>query len=782
MDQCPRPLRRLLTLLLPLVLLLGCAGGPARPPGSATGAPPGGPLPRLETGMHTAPISRIAADAAGRWAVTASGDKTARVWEVATGRQVAVLRPPQGDGDEGKLYAVALSPDGALVAVAGWTGYEWDGQDSIYLFDRADGRLRRRLTGLPNVVLHLAFSPDGRRLAATLGGANGVRLFDPARGTETGRDADYGSNSYSADFSPDGRRLVTTSRDGQVRLYAIEAGRLGRPRSVRPGGGQRPDAARFSPDGRRISLGFADSTAVQVLDGETLAEVARPDSTGVDNGNLSKVAWSADGRYLMAAGRWDVNGKYPVRRWPVGQLSSHRDLPLTGNSVMDLTPLPGGGVLFAAGDPAWGVIAPDLRVGRRVDAVIADLRNQDSVLGLSADARRVRFGYGQWGQDPRTFDLAGRALGPDIPSLAPARTSAPGLAVQGWEDGTSPSLNGRALALAPYETSRSLAIAPDGRAFVLGTEWSLRRFDRSGTQVWERPVPGIAWAVNWSPDGRFIVAGYADGTLRWHRVGDGAEVLALFPHADRRRWVAWTPEGFYAASGPDAEDLMGYHLNRGKDGAGQFIPAGQLKERYFQPGLIARRLDPDGDELVAAAVRDLGDVRELLAGSGGRKPLVELLSPAQLETEGEVQVRVRVRDQGGGTGRVIYRLDGVELEGRQAGVFADGTESRTFSLPRGGQARETTTTITVSAQNARGVESDPVQVRVRVRPGTQAAPALHLLAVGVSDYQDANLHAGVRFASASRPPRRSCCSIHAAPGASAPWTGAGSATRTPSTA
>src|SRR5262245_30102962 len=70
------------------------------------------PLPRLETGMHTASIARIATDAAGRWAVTASDDKTARVWEVASGRQLSVLRPPQDVGNEGRLDAVALSPDG----------------------------------------------------------------------------------------------------------------------------------------------------------------------------------------------------------------------------------------------------------------------------------------------------------------------------------------------------------------------------------------------------------------------------------------------------------------------------------------------------------------------------------------------------------------------------------------------------------------------------------------------------------------------------------------------
>lgn len=97
------------------------------------------PILRLETGMHTAIINRLATDAQGRWLVTASDDKTARVWEIESGRLLSVLRPPLGEGHEGKLYAVALSPDGATVAVAGWSGYEWDKTPSIYLLDRASG-------------------------------------------------------------------------------------------------------------------------------------------------------------------------------------------------------------------------------------------------------------------------------------------------------------------------------------------------------------------------------------------------------------------------------------------------------------------------------------------------------------------------------------------------------------------------------------------------------------------------------------------------------------------
>jgi WD40 repeat protein len=147
---------------------------------------------------------------------------------------------------------VALSPDGAVVAVGRWTGWDWDKATAIYLFDRVSGRLLRGLPGLPDVVLHLAFASDGRWLAASLSGANGVRIVEATRGEEVGHDTAYGGASYSVDFSPDGRRLLTTSIDREVRLYPMNNGTLGQPRRARPGGDQQPFGARFSPDGRGL--------------------------------------------------------------------------------------------------------------------------------------------------------------------------------------------------------------------------------------------------------------------------------------------------------------------------------------------------------------------------------------------------------------------------------------------------------------------------------------------------------------------------------------------------
>ena len=74
---------------------------------------------------------------------------------------------------------------------------------------------------------------------------------------------------------------------------------------------------------------------------------------------------------------------------------------------------------------------------------------------------------------------------------------------------------------------------PGTEHFVLGTDWSLRLFDRNGHDVWPaRPVPGAAWHVNVTGDQRLIIAAYDDGTIRWYRVSDGKELLALFIHPD----------------------------------------------------------------------------------------------------------------------------------------------------------------------------------------------------------------------------------------------------------
>ena len=352
-----------------------------------SGEPPSEPVLRIETGMHTAPIWRIGVDAAERFLVTASGDKTARLWDLETGRLLRVLRPPIGAGDEGKLYAVAISPDGAVVAAGGWTGWDWDGTASVYLFDRQSGRLLRRLTGLANVVYHLAFSREGDYLAATVGGGEGVRVWLTADWRRVARDDDNGDHSNWADFDGAGR-LVTTSFDGFVRLYDRDFDLIAKERAP---GGKQPLGAVFSPDGNRIAVGFHDTTAVNVLSGHDLSFVFAPDTAGLDNGNLGSVAWSADGAVLYAGGQYWDGTSLPIRRWAKAGRGRAKDLPAAQNVIVDIRPLSDGSIAYGAGDPAFGVLDATGHKVLEHTPEIADLRDMFEKFLVSADGGTVRF-------------------------------------------------------------------------------------------------------------------------------------------------------------------------------------------------------------------------------------------------------------------------------------------------------------------------------------------------------------------------------------------------------
>lgn len=125
--------------------------------------PPSEPILRIENGMHTAAIRRIGIDAENRYLVAGSDDKTVRVWDLSTGRLIKILRIPVGDGHEGTVFAVAMSPDGRTIACAEWTGWQWDNMYSVYLFNRESGRLIKRISGLNATISNLVIQKTGMR-------------------------------------------------------------------------------------------------------------------------------------------------------------------------------------------------------------------------------------------------------------------------------------------------------------------------------------------------------------------------------------------------------------------------------------------------------------------------------------------------------------------------------------------------------------------------------------------------------------------------------------------
>jgi WD40 repeat protein len=632
-------------IILYLILLVSCLPGAV-----LAGEPPKEPILRIETGMHTAGIRRISVDRENRLIATASEDKTIRIWDAGTGALIRIIRPPIGDVDEGKLYAVALSPDGKTIAAGGLTG-DWGDGAVIYIFDTGTGALLRRLRGLPYVTYHLVFSRDGRHLAACLGGADGIRIYRTSDFTLSALDKDYGGDIYGADFDSVGG-LVTTSTDGYLRRYDARFLLIAKEKAP---GGKDPSAIRFSPDGQEIAVGFDDTTAVNVLSGNDLAFRFAPDNHGVvGNGNLGSVAWSADGRRLYAGGinpkEFHGMGKNSIRTWSDGGRGNYIDIPTADSTIQDLQPRHNGGVFFGADNPAFGAFNGKGKSLYTRNQHICDYRNNQKGFQVSTDGSVIRFAYELHGKSPAVFSLSERRLTTssnvlgDLNLTAP-RTVAPVMKITDWLDTTAPKLNGAPLKLTQdqHETSRALAVAADGVTFLVGADWSLRLFNAQGGEIWKAPVPGTAWAVNISADNRFALAAFGDGTIRWYNMKDGKEVLAFFPHKDGKRWVVWTPEGFFDASEGGAK-LVGYHLNQGKDKEAIFIPMENLYDVFYRPDIVATKFKGE----------DISPLITLTAKEALKNPppLAEFTTKMTGTDKTHIKVCYRISSKGGGIGEV----------------------------------------------------------------------------------------------------------------------------------
>jgi len=723
--------------------------------------PPEKPLPRLETGMHIAPIWRLSLDAQERFLVTASKDKTARVWDL-TGNDLKllqVLRVPVGaDPYEGQLFAVAISPDGAEVAAAGYTGKKALNAFSIYIFDRASGQLKQALGGLPAEISHLTFSPDGRYLAAIMVGKGGLRVFAPGASgwSEVFRDSRYGWDSYWVDFDPQ-NRLVTTSFDGFLRLYEPVEGKFSRTRKVEVKGAKKPVTARFSPDGSLLAVGFLDAPRVQVYSGQTLEPLPPPHCRGLKNGHLARVAWSRNGEFLYAGGGVAEAGVHPVLRWSQAGRGALTRLPASHDSIMDLIPLTDGRLVFGAADPAWGILAPS---GPRLAAHLPntpDFRNNQKEFRISPDGRVVEFGFALQNPDlsqthhRARLDIKTRQFTLDPPADSVSKGLRPpdsaGFKDSDWKDTNTPTFRGRKLAFYdPLAKSRCLARIPQHRGFILGTDWELLFFGPQAEPLFSQGknyeyegqvirLSSTACCINVSGNGDVVVAALGDGSLRWYDLReDGKEILAFVRHRDGR-WVMWSPEGFFTCSS-DGGQLIGYHINQGPDRTPRFVTSDQLYDQFYRHDLVSWRLDGRLAQEVETALRQ-GDARQVLAQ--GLPPAVELPGPTEVHQTGkEFPVEVKITDQGGGVGKLVYRIDDVALETRSIpGVVIPGRRERTMTahlLLKPGK-----NVITVTAYNSRGlVESAPVSRTVYIDEAADH-PSLYGLVVGVASYQETPL-------------------------------------------
>jgi hypothetical protein len=705
------------------------------------------PILRVEAGMHTTLIRRVAVDAPRQRLVTCSDDKTVRVWQMPEARLVTTLRVPIDSGHEGQLFAVAMSPDGRTVVTGGWTGWDWDGEASLYFFDVATGALTRRIGGFKDAIHALLWTRDGEHLLVGLQGRGGLHRLRVAEGRVVASDTQYLDKIMELDERADG--LVTVAAlDGMLRLYDRAFTLLGR-RAV-PGGGK-PSSARFSPDGRLIAVGLIDRPALTVLQSRDLSEAYRPALDAVrDQANFTSVAFSSDGRHLYAGGDWRGGGSggglNPLYRWDDAGRGALRALPIADNRITEIQQMSGGAMAFAAEDPGLGIVGPDGRrtAWRGPDNV--DFAATHGRLELSADGSVVRYPRQRQGAESHSFSplLPGdQNLGaaPKAELFAPVLQAA-GLVVENWKDSLEPRINGRKPVLDEYELSRSYALAPERRVVLLGTEWALRLLDGEARELWSVKLPAVASAVAVSRDGRLAVAALSDGTLRWFRTSDGREELAYFPHRNGQDWIAWVPEGYFMSS-VQGDRFVGWHVNRGRDAAPDFHRAVQFDRILYRPDAVAAAFRSTAS--AAAGVRV-----EMLAKLGADFQISKLadIAPPRLQLQ-----LLEVNLGPGGRPRAVFDLKAERAERARHGVqdltvFVNGipitpaAERRVagneaqqlarklvLDLADGGNQVRVEAFNGVAMGVAEAFVTAPAGVRLAAPPGD-----LYLLAVGVNQF------------------------------------------------
>ena len=255
--------------------------------------------------VHPSSVESCAFSPDGRFVVSGSADNVARIWSADTGAQIAALQ-----GHTGSVDACAFSSDGRFVA----TGSR---DRSVRVWPADSSGAPASLAGHAQAITCCCFSPDGRRIASASRDES-LKLWDGETGAELQTLTGHRHPIGTCAFSPDGAWLVSgpsglgvgvevtdlstgerIPRDDAISIWNV---RTGDQAAALKGSGYRYDSrisvCRYSPDGRRIVSAASEGT-LKVWDAATGAEIATLD--GQDEEAILDCVFSPDGRRILSA-------------------------------------------------------------------------------------------------------------------------------------------------------------------------------------------------------------------------------------------------------------------------------------------------------------------------------------------------------------------------------------------------------------------------------------------------------------------------------------------------
>jgi WD40 repeat protein len=683
-------------------LLLSTMHPSAATPTAASTSADAAPRLVIEAGGHQAIIRKLLFTADGRELVSVSDDKTIRVWSVSPdGQRAALARTMRGQMDDGRggmLAAAALSPADAAgqqrwLAVGGFLAGAQAERDAVRLHDYASGAIQALLQGHTDAVLALAFAPSGRWLASA-GKDMTVRLWDltALQGSQMTRQpvllTGHTDHIYDLAWSATGDRLAVASNDHTVSLWdtaQLDQGHVARLASLR-GHTDQVRSVAFHPDGRVLASGGADQTIRlwRAQDGQAQGIFAQAAH------KISALAFAPNGQLLLT-------GNYSPPRprqltlfaYPTGQVQ--RTFTGHDNLVIATAFHPSGHWVASGGGDDKAILLWDVHTGQ----ILSRLASQGQTItavGFAPDGQTISWGHtARYTSDTdrgpleQQFDLRHltRLPGGLSPSAAlRARTQVGKVELtteQGGPNNDAYRLHVRRDRKLMSTIERgsttgyrhsAYTLTPDGQHLLSGgLNGALTLYRLDGTpRATLVGHTGEVLAVAIAGDGRWALSGGVDQTLALWSLADvpaaGHTTLrptfTLFPATDGA-WVAWTPEGFFAASNNgEGARLIGYSLNQGVAALAHYVSIEQLYERFYRPDLLLAKLQGDPAKLLQQQGALL-DVDSVLPTS--LPPQVAIVQPAPDFTtaQREVEVQLLLTDQGGGLGKVVWTIDGVTL-------------------------------------------------------------------------------------------------------------------------
>jgi WD40 repeat protein len=276
---------------------------------------PGGPLLRTLEG-HTDKVTAVAILPDGLSALSASDDKTLRLWDLTNGDVLRTF-----EGHELDVSGVAITPDGHRAVSASW-------DYTLRVWDITTGEALRTLEGHASAVLAVAITPDGRR-ALSASTDKTLKLWDLASGECLRTLEGHADEINAVAISPDGQRAVSASKDKTVKVWNLDSGET---LQTLEGHTEAVTAVTISPDGLRAIAMSSDSTKVWDLEhGNEVQTLDRACSI------FTAAAFAPDDHRAVTTGS---NGT--IRVWDLGRAEVLRTLDGHGSPITALALTPDG--------------------------------------------------------------------------------------------------------------------------------------------------------------------------------------------------------------------------------------------------------------------------------------------------------------------------------------------------------------------------------------------------------------------------------------------------------